>query len=249
MNSSIWIEVAISDLKSSIVLYDNKNFSQSLFYFFQAIEKSTKYLGISLGIIEANRLRKDISHETVKIFKVLIENINNNQEINSDIKLDDLNNLINSVRERSDKERAEFVLRYIKKSMNKDFPIPMENMDSPFILMINYLKSIGIKDPILEKPMSENEFKHLENVLKETSINKILIINYASKITMVMLVLNIFTNCYKIDDLRYPGDRIKNPNSHFDEENDYVKILPELFHIIEELMGIMKKLKWKEIRV
>ena len=49
MDKMHWIDVAWYDIKSCRLLYKNKLYAQSLFYFQQSIEKCSKYIGIVMG--------------------------------------------------------------------------------------------------------------------------------------------------------------------------------------------------------
>jgi HEPN domain-containing protein len=63
----IWTELALSDLKSSIILYDNKQFRTSYFLFQQASEKANKAFAILGGQFNEKRIKK-IGHDQFKIF-------------------------------------------------------------------------------------------------------------------------------------------------------------------------------------
>lgn len=63
----IWTELALSDLKSSIILYDNKQFRTSYFLFQQASEKANKAFAILGGQFNEKDIKK-IGHNQFKIF-------------------------------------------------------------------------------------------------------------------------------------------------------------------------------------
>lgn len=67
----IWIELALSDLRSSQLLYDNKHFRTSYFFFQQATEKANKAYALLGGQLN-ERDFKDIQHDQLKIFRKTI---------------------------------------------------------------------------------------------------------------------------------------------------------------------------------
>ncbi len=64
----IWIDLSISDLKTSRLLYEHEHFRNSYFYFQQATEKGNKALALLIGIFEEEDLKK-IGHDQFKIYK------------------------------------------------------------------------------------------------------------------------------------------------------------------------------------
>lgn len=70
------IQLAKNDIKDSELLLNNQSFNNSLYFYHQAVEKAVKYLGLEIGIINENDLRKKISHNPLKIFIILNEKKN-----------------------------------------------------------------------------------------------------------------------------------------------------------------------------
>jgi len=70
MNESvkIWIDIAKSDLKASKILYENKNFRTSYFFFQQSSEKSNKAFAFLLEDFSEKEAKK-ILHDQLKPFK------------------------------------------------------------------------------------------------------------------------------------------------------------------------------------
>ncbi len=84
-NVSIWIDLSLSDLKSSKLLYENGHFRTSYFFFQQATEKANKALALLGGLLSENELKENIKHDQLKIYrKTLVKQEN---QIKSFLKL------------------------------------------------------------------------------------------------------------------------------------------------------------------
>jgi len=80
-NIENWIELSISDLNSSKLLYKNKHYRTSYFLFQQAVEKANKAYGLFNGIITEDEIKK-IGHDQLKIYrKSIIAERKNIQEL------------------------------------------------------------------------------------------------------------------------------------------------------------------------
>ena len=74
--TAIWIKLALSDLKASNILHEQKQYRTSYFLFQQAAEKANKAYALTFGIVEEEGL-KSIGHNQFKIFrKVILDQIN-----------------------------------------------------------------------------------------------------------------------------------------------------------------------------
>lgn len=62
------LDIALSDLNSSIALFESSNYPQSVFHMQQSVEKLGKFLAISLGVYHINDFKK-IGHNALKIYK------------------------------------------------------------------------------------------------------------------------------------------------------------------------------------
>ena len=67
--------IAQYDLEASKVLYRNRLYMESLFYFQQAVEKIVKSLGLVLNKISENDLRQGIGHNPIKIYDKIFQQI------------------------------------------------------------------------------------------------------------------------------------------------------------------------------
>ena len=77
MNNEDLIKIAETDIRASKILYDNKLYTQALFYFQQSVEKVSKYIGLQMACISESLL-KNISHDPTKLFaKMFSQNSRN----------------------------------------------------------------------------------------------------------------------------------------------------------------------------
>lgn len=64
----LWIKIAISDLKSSQLLYANKHYRTSYFFFQQSVEKANKALFMMSSDLEEKDL-KNVGHNQIKVYR------------------------------------------------------------------------------------------------------------------------------------------------------------------------------------
>lgn len=67
--------VSVNDLNASLILYNNQQYSQSVFFLQQSVEKATKSLSLHLNIIREDELTKKIGHNPPEIYKKLIKTV------------------------------------------------------------------------------------------------------------------------------------------------------------------------------
>jgi HEPN domain-containing protein len=78
-----FVKLAISDLKSAKILYQNNQYRTSYYWFQQATEKANKAFGLELGICEFETINKDIGHNSMKIYrKLIVQQTNSIEELN-----------------------------------------------------------------------------------------------------------------------------------------------------------------------
>ncbi|APH38228.1 HEPN domain-containing protein [Methanohalophilus halophilus] len=66
-----FVKLAKSDLKSSVVLYENKCYPQSIFFFAQSVEKANKALALSSGKFDEESML-EIRHDPMEIYKRML---------------------------------------------------------------------------------------------------------------------------------------------------------------------------------
>jgi len=63
-----YLKIAKKDLKATEILYENKLYPQSLFYFAQSVEKANKALALGLNKYTEEDMRK-VNHDATRIYK------------------------------------------------------------------------------------------------------------------------------------------------------------------------------------
>jgi hypothetical protein len=71
-NLNLWLDIAADDLSSAIILYNNKKFRTSYFFFQQATEKANKVLALISGYLTEDDIYK-VRHNQLKIYRKYIE--------------------------------------------------------------------------------------------------------------------------------------------------------------------------------
>ncbi|MES2373424.1 MAG: HEPN domain-containing protein [Bacteroidota bacterium] len=64
----LWLDIALDDLHSSRILYENGKYRSSYFHFQQASEKANKAMAVMAGILSPEELA-DIQHDQLKIYR------------------------------------------------------------------------------------------------------------------------------------------------------------------------------------
>ena len=78
--STSYYDIAVVDIKASKILFGNKLYSQSVFYFQQSVEKANKAFAILTEIISEEEAKFDRDHNTNKIYKRIIDKQTNEIE-------------------------------------------------------------------------------------------------------------------------------------------------------------------------
>ena len=67
------IDISLSDVKASTLLFEKKFHSQSYYFFQQASEKANKAFGLFLGVVENKDLAGKIGHNPLMVHKIALE--------------------------------------------------------------------------------------------------------------------------------------------------------------------------------
>ncbi len=60
--------ISQKDLKASKLLFENGLYPQAIFYLQQSVEKATKFLGLSVGMISLEEAKKDVGHDSFEVY-------------------------------------------------------------------------------------------------------------------------------------------------------------------------------------
>lgn len=243
MSGENLLKISKGDLNSSVVLYENKNYAQALFYFHQSVEKAAKYLALSCGITE-NEFKQKIKHNGIKLLKEMAKKIGTQNEFipMESISFQDFEIIDTKLKTSSNQDVASFLSKQISLVYKEPFPIPIQDMSKPLQLVIDYLIKLGVTHELVLKPFSEAEYVYTEEVLKVDTLKTIATINLNSKIFPLLFSFIVFTNRYKVDDFRYPSSHIGNPLDYFTIDNPYVVELPKFFPVLEKTINLIEKM-------
>jgi len=147
------LEISFEDLKASKILYENKFYPQSVFYFQQSTEKAIKYLGLNANIIDKKDLLSDIGHKTLKIFKKAIKKSFDQFPFNKQFDVDKEFQIIQDSIKRNDlKDTIPFIINQINefKAELPNLPFDYNKISNPNDL-IDTINKIDPKNPDLIK--------------------------------------------------------------------------------------------------
>ncbi|PHP45432.1 hypothetical protein B6V01_003925 [Methanosarcinales archaeon ex4572_44] len=163
-----YLKIAKKDLKATKILYENKLYPQSLFYFAQSVEKANKALALGLNEYTEEDMRK-VNHDATRIYK---DNI-----IELKQKYEDLSRNLNRLPELKNTDfvknlGVEDTIKECNGALKQHAEIQKAKTDLAFISP-REIREILIKISKTEKEMEEGienvkNFKLTENNLKET---------------------------------------------------------------------------------
>ena len=173
-----WINIAVKDIEASEVLFENKHFSQSYFYFQQATEKGNKALWILLGVLNKNELKKFGHNQFKPLRRITLEqkeNIDFIRSIDDNISFVSSHPLIKDIDEY--RNQLDGALSFIDGTYNYDLVnIDISELDE----MINTLKELKDSKLILPKDYKikykkalTDYISWLKNFETETIINDV----------------------------------------------------------------------------
>jgi hypothetical protein len=225
------LEISSEDLNASELLYENKMYPHSLFYFQQSSEKLTKYIGLKDEVIEKKDLQNKVSHKSTLIFKKAITNYQRQFSQNLDFDVDkEFQEITNFIDSNPIHIVLEIILKQIRDAIeNKPiFPFDIDKIETIEDFCI-ILKQINPNDPNIDairKMENDSLFKPLmEKMIKDFKSN---LPNYSRGIITLFITNTISEKL--VSSVRYPDlkDMI-NPSLKYNLENPLVEALP-IFH-------------------
>lgn len=122
-----WLNIAISDIESSRVLYKNELFPQSIYFFQQSVEKSCKYIGLTFNIIKENELFRNVGHEPERIFEEVYSS-----EIMKAIMLNTC-----AYEQMKEQSQATEVIKYVEDGIRMLNDFNIQNIVKSFMIQMN----------------------------------------------------------------------------------------------------------------
>ncbi len=225
------LEISREDLKASELLFENRMYPHSLFYFQQSTEKLTKYIGLKEEVIVKKDLQNKVSHKSTLIFKRAIIKYQKQfpQSIDFDIEKEfqGINNFIN---DNPSSEVIRVIIDQIRDALENKPSLPFD-IDTVETIedFCKILEQIDPNDPNIEalrKMKNDNLFKPImDKMIKEF---KSKLPNYTQGI-MILYSINSLSEKL-VSSVRYPNlNDMINPSVKYNLENPLVEALP-IFH-------------------
>lgn len=226
----IWIKLAISDLKSSRILYEQRQFRTSYFFFQQATEKANKAFALKFGTATEENL-KDAGHDQFKIDRKYLvkkmDELKNSLDIATDI----------PVKLSIKHERLTNAVKSIDGLRNEDL-INISNKD--LLEVYKEIKRFAI--PINKRyPQIKEIFKKTEESKRAKLIGEFLLEQtrniYFIKLTLYACALLTIKHSSLT---RYPQDNL-NPIKLYNAKLPIIKRQSDFMDLLEEAIGKLNK--------
>ena len=238
--------IAKSDLETAKLLYREKKYADSLYHYHQCVEKIVKYIGLSTGKIADEQLSKEIKHDPIKIFKLILEYAS--EQLNGILSPID-KHLFTNAKQIIDSNSEEFIVNQVKSTIksiyNEKYVIDVRKYSSHFDAVCDYISKV-----IPEMASRLNELKdnqYMQNIFGHQVEDFLLFINYGVKILKILLMNSMICCKFKPDDFRYPNSKIGNPLGYFKKKNPFIKNLPYLMKSMELPLKYAGQIKWSQI--
>ena len=248
MNEALTIlEIAFEDLEASKLLLQNNHYPQSIFYFQQAVEKTTKSIGLSQGFLKKEDLQIKIRHNTLKIFKKAIEFASIPDEILKNLSDDfNLEKEFNEVQSFAKEVDIELLMpTYISQIEDYKSTDRKQAIDIPKLHgkqdYLNLIDSFNIDideiENIRQKPEDDDFFRiqceKLNNLMSSLPkfAEKVMILH-----VMALIVIEL------VNDVRYPNlQDFTRPSLIYDSNHVIVKNLKYLLDELDQCIKLLLK--------
>lgn len=237
----VFLEIAKEDLIASEILFDNRMFPQSVFYFQQAVEKSIKYLGLKNGIIAKEDLLKNVGHKSIEIFKALMKNPKlemTEKQVAENIEI--LNQNKNFIESSPLDKSVPFVLNQIQETLNFN-PVPFttscQNPQDFYTQMSTLLSNNPDIKKLIDFPHNSQADKIIWGMIQEFNHE---LPKYIQSILILLFTSNLISK--HVTKVRYPDvKQMENPSLFYTTENQLVSALPELNKRIHLCVSTIEK--------
>lgn len=237
------LKLAKEDLEVAHLLYDKKKYSNSLYHYHQSVEKSIKYIGLSIGGITTQQLNKEISHDPINAFNILFKYFKEQTNgLLPDIDPHIFTNTKKIIDSSSEREIVNGAWKQIETICNEKKIINNEKFPTAFDAVCDYTKRVA---PQIYLELDNNPYKNLVAVtLEKDAVNTIILINYGMKMLQVLLMNSLICSKFKHDNFRYPSATLGNPVEYFDENNALIIDLPLFIKSMHLIIEFADKINW-----
>lgn len=261
-----WIDIAIEDLEISLILYENKKYSNSFYHFQQASEKGLKAYAF---MVKTYTSEKDANHTGHYTLKVFVDSANERQkeiaflkdyEFEKIIGIENLDEYSNNLEDglKSLPQRKEIfeysndilheILKTICELSEYNFELPngfkehlIEKMDLIFDLIykLNPEKADETKKEFNELLKDEKQLNDFIEITKE-HFNNTMIENYY---VLILYYSNLISHNHN-NKSRYPEIDF-NPLEYYNLNSPLIQKLPEFSQYLKSTLLQLKK--WNDI--
>lgn len=223
------IKLATVDLNSAEVLFQQQIFNNAIYFYHQAVEKAVKYLGLQIGVIENNTLKK-IGHEPIKVFKIL-------DEVEKVFKNEDLTSFVSLIRKLTDEQLVNSTLVEIERATQNIY-----ELDFNLSYFQNFRKYIADKDFPEKETILTIEENSYYNKMAEDFFHQL---NVGAVVIRMLFLNSCLCTKYKLDSYRYNSESIENPVNYFSESNPIVLKLDIFIKSLAICLSQIENIKWK----
>ena len=242
MDKNNWIDIAMGDIESSAVLYENGNYPQALFYLQQSVEKCVKYIAISMMDFPESRLKK-IGHESAKMFQEMAKMMYDTKDgfdyewLNHFLKFKDF------MKNCTENASVLLLIKGLGDIVGKIQAYDQNTIKEYFKSQIGELRPEDDWDEIEYLYDSEcDSAKELREFAED-----IYIMDCHFPVALdILIMLSLFFSRFKVDDFRYPSEKYGNPFTYFNDDKFLVKELERLISLMKVyVISIVKDLNWE----
>lgn len=231
----ILLDISKEDLDASRVLYENRLYPQSLFYFQQSVEKLIKFLGLKEEIINPTDLQNKISHKTSQIFRSAILKHQKLNPISVNFDVDkEFQTLKDVVNKTPENQLLDSIFDNIYNTLNNkpDLPFDINQIES-FSDLYEALKLLNPDEPNLEQIKyfdDDRLFKSYgEKILREFKLD----FDEYIRGVMVLFLINIISEKL-VSSVRYPDiGKMNNPSNKYNDKHPLILKLTTLHKALD----------------
>lgn len=224
------LQIARNDINTAELLFNNKIYSNAIYFYHQAVEKAVKYLGLRIGVIDTDDLRRKISHNPIKVFKILDEkeNIFGGQGID---------NFASIIKQLTDEQLVNNTLSEIEKSTRNLYDL--DSNISSFQNFKNYIvdKNFEEKESLLS--IEENAYY---NKMASDFFNQL---NVGATIMRMLFLNSCLCTKYSLDSYRYSNNEVGDPIEYFSINNPIILKLDIFIKSVKICLSQLNVIKWE----
>lgn len=214
-----FLDLAVSDIKSANVLLQVKEYHNAVYHFQQSVEKSCKYLGLTIKAFTFEKLR-EISHEPQRVFdKVFSSKIFTDVYKDNDYKL-----FKNEIQELNTDDKVYYSYEKIQQNTNKPHEERLGKLYSEILVEYYCNNPFAIHDnsvnQLIENAQVMKGYPKCEEICEQLiARNDNIEICVFSQMLMSFLVSGVEANS------RYPDKTGITPNEIYSEKSFIVQYL------------------------